>query len=326
MSSPFTFRPATREQTPLLIGLVGPSGSGKTFSALRLATGIQSVVGGKIAALDTEARRMLHYAEKFKFDYLEFGAPFGSDRYLEAVEAAVSMGARTVIVDSMSHEHEGPGGYLEFHDAEVHRLMSEGGFKSQFAAQIPAWMKPSSRRRRMINGLLQIKANFIFCFRAKEKIKLVKRNGKTEPVELGWQAIAGEEFVYEMTDRFLLPPGAQGVPDFSREAWETGVPKMPEDHATIIGNGNQLDEQMGAQLAQWALGSTPAPATPKIEKPPRTERHDSMIADFETLAREEGRDAFVAAWQKLPKEDRAAIGLGERDRIAALAPAPAESA
>ena len=56
----------------------------------------------------------------------------------------------------------------------------------------------------------------------------------------------------------------------------------------------------------------------KIEKPPRTARHDSMIADFEVVAREQGREAFVAAWSKLPKEDRAAIGTGERDRIAAL--------
>jgi hypothetical protein len=38
-------------------------------------------------------------------------------------------------------------------------------------------------------------ANLIFCFRAKEKIKLERKaGGKTEPKELGWQAIAGEEF------------------------------------------------------------------------------------------------------------------------------------
>lgn len=319
MNSPFNFRPATREQTPLLLGIVGPSGSGKTYSALRLAVGIQSAVGGKIAAIDTEARRMLHYAEKFKFDYLEFGAPFGSDRYLEAAEAAVAMGAKTVIVDSMSHEHEGPGGYLEYHDEEVARLMESGGFKSQFAAQIPAWMRPAARRRKMINGLLQIKANFIFCFRAKEKIKLVKKNGKTEPVELGWQAIAGEEFVYEMTDRFLLPPGAKGVPDFSQDAFATGVPKMPDDHAAILGNGNQLDEEMGAALAKWALG------TPPVERPPRTDRHESMIADFEVLAREQGFDAFLASWERTPKEDKAAIGRGERDRIGAIAKAADEA-
>lgn len=311
----FQFKPAVREQTPLLIGLVGPSGSGKTMSALRLAAGIQSVCGGKIAAIDTEARRMLHYAEKFKFDYLEFGAPFGSERYLEAAEAAVSMGAKTVIFDSMSHEHEGPGGHLEYHDEEVERLVAAGGFKSQFAAQIPAWTRPSQRRRKMINGLLQFKANFIFCFRAKEKIKLIKRNGKTEPVELGWQAIAGEEFVYEMTDRFLLVPGCKGVPDFTEEGWVTGVPKIPDDHYDLVPQGKQLCEETGAALARWAQGAKPPP---KAEKPPRTERHDSMVADFEALAESDGFDAFKAEWEKLSKEDRAAIGTAERDRIGAI--------
>ena len=44
----FEDRPATRDKVPLLVGLMGPSGSGKTFSALRLATGIQTVSGGDI--------------------------------------------------------------------------------------------------------------------------------------------------------------------------------------------------------------------------------------------------------------------------------------
>ena len=109
----FHFKTATREQTPLLIGLVGPSGSGKTFSALRLATGIQRAVGGDIAMIDTEARRSLHYADKFRFKHLEFTPPHGPDRYLEALQAAVSMGAKTIIVDSMSHEHEGAGEQLD---------------------------------------------------------------------------------------------------------------------------------------------------------------------------------------------------------------------
>ena len=35
----FTFRPAKRENAPVLIGLAGGTGSGKTYSALRLARG-----------------------------------------------------------------------------------------------------------------------------------------------------------------------------------------------------------------------------------------------------------------------------------------------
>lgn len=64
-----------------------------------------------------------------------------------------------------------------------------------------------------------------------------------------------------------------------------------------------------------------APA--KAERPARTERHDSMIADFEVLARDQGFDAFKAAWERTPKEDRAAIGVSERNRIGALSTAAA---
>ena len=266
MSSGFNFKPATRQQTPLLLGIVGPSGGGKTYSALRLATGIQSIVAGEIAVIDTEARRSLHYANKFKFLHLDFEPPHGPDRYLEAIQAAVSAGAKTIVVDSMSHEHEGSGGVLEWHETELDRMAGDD-FRKREAMNFIAWAKPKACRRRLINGLLQINANFVFCFRAKEKIKMVKdERGKTKPVDAGWQAIAGEEFVYEMTDRFLLPPGVKGIPDLSPDAWATGVPKMPDEHANIIGQGKPLDEAMGAALAQWAMGGATTPPAAKTTK------------------------------------------------------------
>jgi len=82
----FEDTPAARVQTPLLVGLVGPSGSGKTFSALRLATGIQRISGGDIYAIDTEARRMLHYADTFECRQPPLAAPFSSLDYPGAIE------------------------------------------------------------------------------------------------------------------------------------------------------------------------------------------------------------------------------------------------
>lgn len=66
-------------------------------------------------------------------------------------------------------------------------------------------------------------------------------------------------------------------------------------------------------------------ASKPAQRPARTERHDSMVADFETVAREQGFDAFKAAWERLPKDDRAAIGIGERDRIGAIGNATDEA-
>jgi hypothetical protein len=205
---------------------------------------------------------MLQYANEFKFTYLEFGEPFSSLRYAEALTAAAKeANGGCVIVDSQSHEHEGAGGYLDLHEKEVKRLCSTGGFKTEFAAAIPAWARPSAQRRTLINTILQLNCAFVFCFRAKEKIRPVKGGN---PIELGWQAIAGEEFGYEMTARCLLKPGAKGVPDWSREAESLGVPKRIKDHVSIFLDGKQLDEQTGIALANWAKGST-APAQDKRE-------------------------------------------------------------
>ena len=255
--SSFQFAPAAREQTPLLIGLIGPSGCGKTYSALRLATGIQKVRGGKLVGVDTEARRMLHYAGKFKFSYCEFHAPFSSLRYCEMLLAAAQEAqGGVVIVDSMSHEHEGPGGYLELHEECLDRIAGQNAdFKRRQACTFTAWIEPARNRRRLINTLLQINCAFIFCFRAKEKMLI--RKGQ-EPLNIGWQAIAGEEFAYEMTARCLLQPGCMGVPDWSPDAFRLGVPKRMDDHAQILADDTQLDERMGEALAKWAAGGVVA--------------------------------------------------------------------
>lgn len=255
--SEFSLKKAVRERTPLLIGLVGASGSGKTYSALRLARGIQKVVGGRIAVIDTEARRALHYADDFDFDHMEFGAPFGPLRYLEAIEFA-ARSASIVVVDSTSHEHEGPGGLLEMHEAEVDRLSKAWGV-SRDKANMSAWQKPKAERRRLINSVLQMPTNFIFCFRAKEKVK-VDKSGKPQPQ--GWMPIAGEEFIYEMALNCLLYPGSGGVPAWHpSEPGENAIVKLPGQFVDIFMRefkGQPISEDIGERLARWAAGSAVA--------------------------------------------------------------------
>ena len=258
--SPRTFedKPATRERVPIMVGLVGPSGSGKTYSALRLATGIQRVNGGDIYMIDTEARRGLHYAEKFAFRHVVFGAPFSPLDYLDAIQHCVKKGAGVVIVDSMSHEHEGPGGVLEMHDEEVTRLAAAWK-TSRDAVNFPAWGEPKKARRRMINTILQMPCSFVFCFRAKPKSKPGKdENGRKTLIELGWMPIAGEEFIYEMTLNCLLEPGSGGVP-----TWDPGkdapgskeIIKLPEQFRSLFSKSVPLSEDIGEALAKWAAGS-----------------------------------------------------------------------
>ncbi len=79
----FHFAPAVRDSVSLLIALAGASGSGKTYSALRLAKGMTDA--GKIAFIDTEARRGLHYAGQFDFLHTDMRPPFRPDRFVEAI-------------------------------------------------------------------------------------------------------------------------------------------------------------------------------------------------------------------------------------------------
>jgi hypothetical protein len=249
----FEYVPAARKAVPLLIGLNGPSGCGKTYSALRLATGIQRVTGGEIACIDTEANRMLHYADRFKFNHIPFTPPFSPSDYLEAIEFAVSKGARILVIDSASHLHDGPGGVLEMHADEVERL---GGPQHNF----PAWAKPKADLRRFINavtvgiGNTSNPLNLIFCFRAKSKMKIEGGRG-SKPEHQGFVPIASEEFIFEMTTNILLYPGSKGEP-----TWKSNMPgeretiKLPDQFSSMFGARSQLDEDAGEKMARWATG------------------------------------------------------------------------
>jgi hypothetical protein len=302
----FKDSPAVRARVPILLGITGASSSGKTYSALRLATGIQRVTGGEIFFVDTEASRALHYASNFKFRHVPFAAPFSSLDYLDVLRDCSKKGAAITIVDSFSHEHEGEGGYLEFHDSEVDRLATLWKTNT-YKTQIPAWGEPAKRRRKLINGMLQLNSNFIFCFRAKEKLKI--KTGE-DPVNLGWMPIGGDEFIYELLANALLMPGANGVPTWNpQEPGEKKMVKNPEMFRRLFAaNKGPLDENMGEQIALWASGKSidgtpqPKPAvTPAVAGKP--------VVDVEAaIARLKKSNTLVElgmAWKELSAETQA---------------------
>lgn len=308
----FESKPAVREKTPLLVGLVGPSGTGKTMSALRLATGIQRITGGDIYGIDTEANRMLHYADKFKFHHVPFSPPFSPVDYLDAIEYCASKGAGVVIVDSQSLEHEGPGGVLDMHEQELDRLAGKENWSKRQAMNFLAWGKPKGQRRKLIQGILQLGINAIFCFRAKEKLKMQKGQ---EPLQLGWMPIAGEEFIYEMTLKCLLLPGCDGRPSWRSEfPGEQAMMKLPEQFRPIFaGNDSpQLSEDIGQRLAEWAAG---APAGPS-KAIALSAKYDACRtqSDFDALESER-----KAAWSSLKAGEKTALKAASdtaKDRIA----------
>lgn len=287
MARNFTHRLATRDKTPLLVGLVGPSGSGKTYSGLRLAAGFQRVMPGEVFVIDTEAGRAKQYAEKFKFQHVPFGAPFGPLDYLDCITYCVNEGATTIVIDSMSHEHEGPGGVLEIHAAEM---------GNDFKKQMTAWNKPKSERRRLINTILQHNVNFIFCFRAKAKLKIQK--GK-DPVDLGFRPIGGDEWMYEMTLNCLLLPRNNGAPTWNPVIdGEKEVIKLPDQFTALFPSNVQLTEDIGEAMAKWAAGGKPAELM-SASKLLAEYAACSEPSEFRRL-----EEVLKASWSKIGKDDR----------------------
>jgi len=64
MSDEFEIHDAVRRAVRLRIMLIAPSGGGKTESALRLATGMASVVESKLVLIDTQDQAAAWYADK----------------------------------------------------------------------------------------------------------------------------------------------------------------------------------------------------------------------------------------------------------------------
>lgn len=255
LSRRFDIRQAVREKVPLLLGLAGPSGSGKTYSALRLATGIARVAGGDVVVIDTENRRAQHYADLFAFQHIDFAPPYGPLDYLAAIHTAERTRPACIIIDSLSHEHDGEGGTLDCVTAELDRLAgSDTGLQQKLAAA--AWRKPKAARRALLSGLLRLQSHVIVCIRANERTRMT-REAVAEPVDMGLTPIAAPEFLFELTCSALLRAGSQGAP-----TWASSLPgehaaiKLPRQFETLFRQDCPLDEAHGEMLARWAAGET----------------------------------------------------------------------
>lgn len=286
----FVLRPAVRERTSLLIALAGPTGCGKTYSALRLATGLAATGQGRIAFIDTEAGRGLHYADFFRFDHGDLLPPFRPDAYREAIVECDKAGYDVIVIDSMSHEYEGDGGLQDWAaKLEADGVRSPGN-----------WKEPKTAHKRMVSRLLQCRAHLIFCLRAEEKM-LVKQEtdpqtGRKKTVVIPaadrpllerWQPLTEKRFLYETTASFLLLPDAPGVPR---------PVKLQEQHHFAFPPGEPITEATGEALGKWAHGGAV------------TQRSTNAEAQREAAdAAERGTDALRDWWKGASKAARAAV-------------------
>lgn len=296
----FQFAPAKREQVSLLIALAGASGSGKTYSALRLARGLAP--SGKIAFIDTEARRGLHYATDFEFEHADMRPPFAPARFIEGIQAAEKAGAEVVIIDSFSHEYDGVGGIIDWADS-----LSASGVKSP-----GNWKEPKLAHKKLMNALLQCRASIIFCLRADEKIEILRENGKTVVRPLGWMPICEKRFMFEMTASFTLTPDRPGIPHFDLPH------KLQQQHRPFFSDRSPIGEESGRALAEWARGGSPVSppeqtatsAAPQASSPGTGAADELTAAEWDLelgRAAQEGTAKLQEAWSKVPAEHKATL-------------------
>ena len=327
----FTFRPAVRENVGLLIGLAGGTGSGKTFTALRLASGI---AGAKpFAMIDTEAGRAKHYADQFHFDHGDLSAPFSPDAYAEAITAADKAGYPVIVVDSMSHVWASDGGVLDWQEKELDRMAGDD-WKKREAVKMAAWIKPKTAHKKMVQRLLQVRTHLILCFRAEQKIEMVRgENGKMQILAKqsltgldGWIPVCEKNLPFELTASFLLTADAPGYPK---------PIKLQEQHRALFPLDKPITEESGRLIAQWASGgkakesAAPASDPPTASSSPGagSEPGQADIGTDEALLihgreiAECGTEKYAAWWADLTKGQRASIGTVGHERMKEIAAA-----
>lgn len=263
-----TFAPAHRQQAHIYMAIAGTPGSGKTLSALKIARGIATAGSerAKIAMIETEGNRALDlYAcppngaetdETFLFDRYALGPPYSSARYQDAILAGqkhVGPGG-ILIVDSMTFEHTGQGGYLEAHDTEANK-MAKGENRTNEAVSFRAWGKVAPDRNKLKFLFTSPNCHLILLFWAKDKNELQDRTdgkkGKTV-VNIGPRIIGPQDFLFQMTLAFLMTAETPGEAILERWRWPQA--KWPQSLRGVIEDGKMITEDTGRRIADWCAG------------------------------------------------------------------------
>lgn len=281
-------REAHRAGARLFLTLCGPSGSGKTFTALQLAYGLANGDAKKVGLLDTENKRGSLYADAIKnkagevqrFLIGDLYPPFSPQRYVDAILEFQKAGVEVLVIDSGSHEWEGEGGCEDIAHAGNPRN--------------PRWNEAKREHKRFMNTALQADMHVIMCLRAREKVKLVKREGKTEYEPLGFMPITEKNVMFECTASMMLWDGGK-----SRD-----IMKCPEDLVPIFGAkagehaSGYLTAKHGLALRKWVEGG--------VQLDPKVEHARNSLRTIT----EQGVAAIRKAWDAQPEDVRKTLGAG----------------
>ena len=243
--SGFEVQRAVFTPSPATIVLSGVSGTGKTYTALLMAR----VLGKRVGMVSTERKKARRYAGMFDFDIIDIDPPYASIRYRDAIRQ-LARDYDVVIGDSMSHEHEGEGGMLNYQAEEFKRLNYNAKRKGE------SWQKPKADHQALLVEIMQCDAHLILCFRAKKKTKIVKNpeTGKTEWLDAGIQFIGSADIPFEGELHLAMEK------DDRNHGGMYTVERITKGLEERIPDKGQVTEDTARAILEWSMGAIPKPS------------------------------------------------------------------
>jgi hypothetical protein len=292
---PYEFVPARRGSAKPLVGIYAESGAGKTYSALLLARGFVGPTG-RIGMIETESGRGEAYADPKEYpelagpnpaanyDVLRLHDNFAPAEYGAALKVAEAAKVGALIIDSASHEWEGPGGVLAM--AAANEAAGKKG--------VLVWQQPKILHSRefMLKFMQTPIPLVILCMRAKYPMEQVMKDGKKE-----WarstvlEPKQSEDILYEMF-----------VHGWIDQTHEFHLTKSTSKTLTpVFAEGKPITLDTGRQLAAWAKGDVPAPTPSPTDA--KSAAVDAIKQELREAA-EGGMTPLTARWERLKPEQR----------------------
>lgn len=257
---------ATRKQGKVRMAIDGASGSGKTWTALAVATHLDTEKKG-IAVIDTENGSASKYAKTERHGGFEFmvptkenGQPLFSGKYdpeqlISTIEELGKAGVGVIIIDSLFHFWKGEGGFLWLIDKEVKEMKVRGQKPDSFAA----WKKYDPLYLKLITAIQTSPAHVICTIRSKQDHDKVMndKTGKLEIKKVGLAPEFREGFDYEMDCYGSMREGENS----SEHVYVVTKSRVGLDGKYFINPGKELADTLIDILTDGEVAApVPAPA------------------------------------------------------------------